>query len=81
MRALLISLLGASILAVASTAAGQGTATPQTATATFAGGCFWCVEADFDKVAGVISTDDYPGSALAASVAKRLGLARVFDHF
>lgn len=27
-----------------------------TAKATFAGGCFWCVEADFDKVAGVIST-------------------------
>jgi peptide-methionine (S)-S-oxide reductase len=26
------------------------------AKATFAGGCFWCTEADFDKVAGVIST-------------------------
>jgi peptide-methionine (S)-S-oxide reductase len=24
--------------------------------ATFAGGCFWCVESDFDKVDGVIST-------------------------
>lgn len=24
--------------------------------ATFAGGCFWCVESDFDKVAGVVST-------------------------
>ena len=24
--------------------------------AIFAGGCFWCVESDFDKVAGVIST-------------------------
>jgi peptide-methionine (S)-S-oxide reductase len=24
--------------------------------ATFAGGCFWCTEADFDKVQGVVST-------------------------
>ncbi|MBO6717278.1 MAG: peptide-methionine (S)-S-oxide reductase MsrA [Rhizobiaceae bacterium] len=24
--------------------------------AIFAGGCFWCVEADFDKVSGVVST-------------------------
>ena len=23
-------------------------------TATFAGGCFWCVEADFEKVDGVV---------------------------
>ena len=27
-----------------------------TAKATFAGGCFWCVESDFDKIPGVIST-------------------------
>ncbi len=27
-----------------------------TAKATFAGGCFWCVEADFDKLPGVLST-------------------------
>ena len=28
----------------------------ETQVATFAGGCFWCVEADYDKVEGVIST-------------------------
>ncbi len=27
-----------------------------TSLATFAGGCFWCVESDFDKVPGVLST-------------------------
>src|SRR5262245_29715889 len=37
-------------------AAAEGAAPPATAKATFAGGCFWCVEADFDKVEGVIST-------------------------
>jgi peptide-methionine (S)-S-oxide reductase len=40
--------------ALAQTPAPSGSA--QTAKATFAGGCFWCVEADFDKVDGVIST-------------------------
>ena len=26
------------------------------ATATFAGGCFWCVESDFDSIPGVVET-------------------------
>src|SRR5262249_19268482 len=43
-------------LGLFASAAGQGSAPQKTATATFAGGCFWCVEADFDKVEGVIST-------------------------
>jgi peptide-methionine (S)-S-oxide reductase len=33
----------------------QENLTPQSVIATFAGGCFWCVEADFEKVPGVIS--------------------------
>jgi peptide-methionine (S)-S-oxide reductase len=37
-------------------AAAEGAPPQATAKATFAGGCFWCVEADFDKVEGVIST-------------------------
>ncbi|MFN7097724.1 MAG: peptide-methionine (S)-S-oxide reductase MsrA [Gammaproteobacteria bacterium] len=32
------------------------TTQPQTATAVFDGGCFWCMQADFDKVKGVINT-------------------------
>jgi peptide-methionine (S)-S-oxide reductase len=35
---------------------GASAQAPKTATAIFAGGCFWCTEADFDKVPGVVST-------------------------
>ena len=36
------------------------------ATAIFAGGCFWCMESDFDKVPGVLSTTSgYTGGSLA----------------
>jgi peptide-methionine (S)-S-oxide reductase len=36
------------------------------AAAVFAGGCFWCTEADFDKVRGVVSTTSgYAGGRIA----------------
>jgi len=39
---------------------------PGLAVATFASGCFWCTEADFDKVAGVVSTTSgYTGGTVA----------------
>jgi peptide-methionine (S)-S-oxide reductase len=47
----------------------QKTAPPAggvTAKAVFAGGCFWCVESDFDRVPGVISTTSgYTGGKTA----------------
>ena len=41
------------------------------ALATFAGGCFWCVESDFDHVPGVISTTSgFPGPPSALELAE-----------
>lgn len=48
--------LAAALLPVVWLLASPAHAQAATAKATFAGGCFWCVEADFDKVPGVIST-------------------------
>jgi peptide-methionine (S)-S-oxide reductase len=58
----------ASILLVAShtIAVADSPAPPagQSATAIFAGGCFWCVEADFEKLPGVIAAESgYTGGA------------------
>lgn len=40
-------------------------ATAKTETAIVAGGCFWCVESDFDKVKGVVSTTSgYAGGSI-----------------
>lgn len=43
----------------------QDGAPPQAATAVFAGGCFWCVESDFEKLAGVrTAVSGYSGGDL-----------------
>ena len=44
------------LLTAALLAGSAGAASSAQAVATFAGGCFWCVESDFDKVSGVIET-------------------------
>ena len=60
LRKLLIALIAGVALpavALAGQAATDTTAQPsQYETAVFAGGCFWCVESDFDKVPGVVAT-------------------------
>lgn len=47
------ALLSATVLLAAPLALAEN---DDLAVATFAGGCFWCVEADFDKVEGVVET-------------------------
>ena len=60
----IISIAIALSLAFIASAAGQGASQQQIAT--FAGGCFWCVEADFDKVPGVLgTTSGYTGGQVA----------------
>ena len=74
MRSLIVGTIGLLLAGMAAyaAAAGDGTVTKQTGqstakldTATFAGGCFWCMEPPFDKLAGVVSvTSGYTGGTV-----------------
>jgi len=61
----LLALNAVAMLSAAQTPAGDATnAKADNAKAVFAGGCFWCVESDFEKVPGVISaTSGYTGGS------------------
>ncbi len=72
-RRLTLLLAGIALLAGILLLAGRGAeapaqprAAPTAATAVFAGGCFWCTESDFDKMAGVSATlSGYTGGRVA----------------
>lgn len=52
MKRLFLSLL----IGLSASASAQTQPSARTETAIFAGGCFWCVESDFDKIDGVVAT-------------------------
>jgi len=57
MRALMTVLVTFAALAAAATTGSAGVVDPpHTELATFAGGCFWCMEPPFDAIDGVLST-------------------------
>ena len=60
------SFVAASMLAVFAPHYTLAAADGELAVATFAGGCFWCVESDFDTVPGVVETiSGYTGGTVA----------------
>jgi peptide-methionine (S)-S-oxide reductase len=77
-RRLLLPFLAAlGLLAAAAPASAQAPAKPATAKATFAGGCFWCVEEVYDKVPGVISTvSGYMGGHVKNPTYEQVSTAR-----
>ena len=51
-----VAFITVAMLAATATSSAFAASDDELATATFAGGCFWCVESDFDAVPGVVET-------------------------
>jgi methionine-S-sulfoxide reductase len=58
MKRTFLAMLGYAALAAGfiTSSQGQNSSPPETRTAVFAGGCFWCIQPAFDKAKGVIQT-------------------------
>ena len=66
-------LVAAMVIAAVLLAAPGGAADSETAYATLAAGCFWCIEADLEKVEGVLSvTSGYTGGTVANPTYKQV---------
>ncbi len=62
----MVRMIAFSIVVFLLSVGGRHASAAEPQTLTVAGGCFWCVEADFDQVPGVISTvSGYTGGTLA----------------
>ena len=73
MQRKLLSAAFAVVLLALTTASNARAAEDGLEAATFAGGCFWCVEADFDYVPGVVSTTSgYTGGDLVDPTYQRV---------
>ena len=78
--AAIVSLAVAILLGSLSAGLAQSASSPR-AEAIFAGGCFWCVESDFDKVQGVLSTTSgYTGGSKANPTYQEVSARRHRAH-
>lgn len=69
-----MKLVTSTLLAGAMITGALNTQAAETETATFAGGCFWCVEKDFEHVKGVISAvSGYTGGILPSPTYRNHG--------
>src|SRR5688572_23781283 len=76
-RFLCLAVIGISLMLATEGPARPVSGQSQTATATFAGGCFWCMEPPFDALEGVISTTSgYTGGTTASPTYEQVSEGR-----